>query len=156
MVHSAQACTRLDPNDPFAHSLRVDDNAYIPMLGELSEAVHRVGGKIAMLVSAGGGAQSMGFPYDRGLEGVMDVQNVGASEEQSFVAQRRVRMFSVDEIRKIIHVYGLAARRVMCAGFDAFYIHALGGYLISRFISPPASIPKRTSTGAVLTGGCAS
>lgn len=136
VVHSSQACTRLDPNDPFPHSLRVDDNAYIPMLGELSEAVHRAGGKIAMLVSAGGGAQSMGFPYDRGLEGMMDVQNVGASEEQSFVAQRRVRMLSVEEIRKLIHVYGLAARRVMHAGFDAFYIHALGGYLISQFISP--------------------
>ncbi len=136
VVHSAQACTRLDPNDPFPHSLRVDDNAYIPMLGELSEAVHRAGGKIAILVSAGGGAQSMGFPYDRGLEGMKEIQNVGASEEQSFVARRRVRMLSADEIRKIIEVYGLAARRVMHAGFDAFYIHALGGYLISQFISP--------------------
>lgn len=136
VVHSAQACTRLDPNDPFPHSLRVDDNAYIPMMGELTDAVHRVGGKIAILVSAGGGAQSMGFPYDRGLEGMMEIQNVGASEEQSFVAQRRVRKLSVEEIRKIIEVYGMSARRVMYAGFDAFYIHALGGYLISQFISP--------------------
>jgi 2,4-dienoyl-CoA reductase-like NADH-dependent reductase (Old Yellow Enzyme family)/thioredoxin reductase len=136
VVHSAQACTRLDPIDPFPHSLRVDDNAYIPMLGELTEAVHRAGARIAILVSPGGGAQSMGFPYDRGLEGVVDPQNVGASEEQSFVAQRRVRKLAVDEIRKIVEVYGLSARRVMLAGFDAFYIHALGGYLISQFISP--------------------
>jgi 2,4-dienoyl-CoA reductase-like NADH-dependent reductase (Old Yellow Enzyme family)/thioredoxin reductase len=136
VVHSAQACTQLDPIDPFPHSLRVDDNAYIPMLSELTEAVHRAGAKIAILVSAGGGVQAMGFPYDRGLEGVRQMTNVGAGTVQSLVSQRPVRKLSVHEIKKIIEVYGLGARRVMLSGFDAFYIHALGGYLISQFISP--------------------
>ncbi|GAH37118.1 unnamed protein product, partial [marine sediment metagenome] len=69
VVHSTMACTKLDPIDPYMPALRVDDNAYIPMLSELTEAVHRAGAKIAIFVSAGGGAQADGFPYDRGLEG---------------------------------------------------------------------------------------
>ena len=62
VVHSAQACTKVDPNDTFAGSLRVDDNAHLPMLSELTEAVHRAGAKIAILVSTGGGASAMGAP----------------------------------------------------------------------------------------------
>jgi 2,4-dienoyl-CoA reductase-like NADH-dependent reductase (Old Yellow Enzyme family)/thioredoxin reductase len=135
VVHSAQACTKLDPIDPFPHSLRVDDNSYIPMLGELTEAVHRAGARIAILVSAGGGAASMGFPYDRGLEGIRDMTNLGVGERVSLVAQRPVRVLSTDEIRQFVKVYGLAARRVMQAGFDAMVIHALA-YLTSQFLSP--------------------
>jgi len=135
VVHSTQACAKLDPIDPFAHSLRVDDNAYIPMLSDLTEAVHRAGAKIGILVSAGGGAAAMGFPYDRGLEGVQEMQNLGAGDRVSLVAQRPVRVLSTDEVKKFVEVYGLAARRVMMAGFDVFYIHAIS-YLISQFTSP--------------------
>jgi 2,4-dienoyl-CoA reductase-like NADH-dependent reductase (Old Yellow Enzyme family)/NADPH-dependent 2,4-dienoyl-CoA reductase/sulfur reductase-like enzyme len=133
--HSAQGCTKLDPFDPFAHSLRVDDNAYIPMLSELTEAVHREGAKISLLVSAGGGAQSRGFPYDRGFEGVKEMVNIGASEKESPIAQRPVRKLSIDEIKKFVEVYGLSAGRVKMAGFDAISIHAVS-YLIGQFISP--------------------
>lgn len=135
VVHSAQACPKLDPVDPFAHSVRVDDNTYLPMLGELTEAVHRAGAKIAILVSAGGGAQSTGFPYEKGLHGYQEIVNVGVSERQSLVSQRPVRVLTVEEIKKIIKQYGLSAHRVMLAGFDAFYIHALN-YLTGQFISP--------------------
>ncbi len=135
VVHSAQACTKVDPNDTFAGSLRVDDNAHLPMLSELTEAVHRAGSKIAILVSTGGGASAMGFPYDRGREGTGEIQNVGVSNIESLVAKRKVRQLTVDEIRTIIELYGLAARRVMMAGFDAMYIHALN-YLTAQFMSP--------------------
>jgi 2,4-dienoyl-CoA reductase-like NADH-dependent reductase (Old Yellow Enzyme family)/thioredoxin reductase len=135
VVHSAQACTKLDPYDPFANSLRVDDNAYVPMLTELTDHVHRAGAKIAILVSAGGGAASMGFPYDRGLEGLADLVNLGVGDRVSPVAQRPVRTLSTDEVKQFVKLFGLAARRVMMAGFDAMYIHALA-YLTSQFMSP--------------------
>lgn len=135
VVHSAVACTKMDPIDPFAHSLRVDDNTYLPMLSELTDAVHRAGAKIAILVSAGGGAQAMGFPYDRGQEGIVEMRNVGVGDRVAAVAQRPIRVLTVEEIKKIIVQYGLAARRVMLAGFDALYVHALN-YLIGQFISP--------------------
>ncbi|MGB9498373.1 MAG: NAD(P)/FAD-dependent oxidoreductase [Dissulfuribacterales bacterium] len=135
VVYSTQACTKIDPYDPFAHSLRIDDNAYLPMLSELTEAVHRAGAKIAILVTAGAGAYSMGFPYDRGMEGMQEMQNVGASDKQSLIAQRPVRQLRTAEVKQLIEVYGLSARRVKMAGFDALYIHALN-YLIAQFISP--------------------
>lgn len=136
VTHTMQGCTRIDPYDPFAHSLRIDDNAYVPMLSELTEAVHRGGAKIAALVSPGSGAQSMGYPYERGLEGITEPLNVGASEIQSRVAQRKVRKLSTEEVKTLVRVYGLAARRARTAGFDAFVIHALGGYLVAQFLSP--------------------
>jgi 2,4-dienoyl-CoA reductase-like NADH-dependent reductase (Old Yellow Enzyme family)/thioredoxin reductase len=135
VVHSAQACTRLDPIDPFPNSLRVDDNAYVPMLSELTEHVHRAGSKIAILVSAGGGAASMGFPYDRGAEGIGETTNLGVGDRMSLVARRTVRTLSTDEVKQFVKLFGLAARRVALAGFDAMYIHALA-YLTSQFMSP--------------------
>jgi NADPH-dependent 2,4-dienoyl-CoA reductase/sulfur reductase-like enzyme len=77
----------------------------------------------------------MGFPYDRGREGMGEIQNVGVSNIESLVAKRKVRQLTVEEIRTIIELYGLAARRVMTAGFDAMYIHALN-YLTAQFMSP--------------------
>ncbi len=136
VVHSAQGNTKIDPIDPYAGSIRIDDNAYLPMLSQLTEEVHRAGAKISIVVSPGGGAQALGFPYDKGSQGVCEVSNVGASEKQSMVAQRKVRKLTVDEIKKSIEAYGLCAGRAKAAGFDAFYIHAVGGYLISQFMTP--------------------
>jgi 2-enoate reductase len=135
VVPSAQACTQIDPIDPFAGSLRVDDNAYLPMLSELAEAIHREGAKAAILVSTGGGASAMGFPYKRGMQSLEQIENVGASEVKSLVANRKVRKLTVHEIQSIIELYGLAAGRVKLAGFDAMYIHALN-YLTAQFMSP--------------------
>lgn len=136
VLHSGQANTKIDPIDPYAGSLRFDDNAFIPMLAQLTEEVHRAGAKIAALLSPGGGAQAMGFPYDRGSQGVCDVPNVGPSEKQSLVAQRPVRKLTIDEIEKSVEAFGLSAGRARTAGFDALYIHAVGGYLVSEFMSP--------------------
>jgi thioredoxin reductase len=46
-----------------------------------------------------------------------------------------VRKLSIEEIKSLVKLYGLAARRAKTAGFDAFYIHALGGYLVAQFSS---------------------
>ena len=135
VVQTTQTATKIDVNDPYAQSLRIDDNCYIPMLTELTEAVHRGGSKIGILVGAGAGAQSLGSPYDRGLEGLVEPQNVGASERQSPFAQRPVRALSIEEIKTLIKLYGLSARRAMQAGFDLFYIHVIN-YLIAQFIGP--------------------
>ncbi|MDO4536404.1 MAG: FAD-dependent oxidoreductase [Clostridium perfringens] len=136
VTHQMAGNTKIDPIDPYPRSLRLDDDAYIPMLSELTEAVHLEGAKIAPLVSPGGGAQALGTPYDTGSEGVYDISNVGASEIQCPVAKRKVRKLTVEEIKKSVEVYGLCAKRAKIAGFDAFYIHAHYGYLIAQFLSP--------------------
>lgn len=136
VTHQMAGNTKLDPIDPYPRSLRLDDDAYIPMLSELTEAVHLEGAKIAPLVSPGGGAQALGTPYDTGSEGVYDISNVGASEIECPVAKRKVRKLTVEEIKKSVEVYGLCAKRAKMAGFDAFYIHAHYGYLVAQFLSP--------------------
>lgn len=135
VVHSAQACTKLDPVDPYPGSLRVDDNAYIPMLSELTDAVHQAGAKISINVSAGGGAQAMGFPYDRGMEGIETIINVAPGNVKSRVANRPVRKLKIDEIKRMVELFGFAARRIELSGFDAMTIHAYFGYLICQFLS---------------------
>ncbi len=134
-MHSAQGNTKIDPIDPYAGSIRIDDNAYLPMLSQLTEEVHRAGAKISIVVSPGGGAQALGFPYDKGSQGVCEVSNVGASEKQSMVAQRKVRKLTVDEIKIHRSLWSLRRQSQSCR-FRCFYIHAVGGYLISQFMTP--------------------
>ncbi len=98
VLHSGQGNTKMDHIDPYAGSLRYDDNAYIPMLSQLTEEVHRAGAKIAALISPGGGAQAMGFPYDKGSQGICEEPNVGPGEKRSMVAQRPVRKLTIEEI----------------------------------------------------------
>lgn len=136
VLQSGQANTKIDPIDPYAGSLRYDDNAYIPMLSQLTEEIHRAGAKVAALISPGGGAQAMGFSYDKGSQGIHEESNVGPSEKRSMVAQRPVRQLTVEEIKMSVESFALSAARAKTAGFDALYIHAVGGYLISEFMTP--------------------
>lgn len=136
VVNSAAANTKIDPIHPYVGTVRIDDDVYIPRLSDLVEAVHRKGSKVALLVSPGSGAQALGQPYDHGNEGLHSLTNVGVSEIKCPLANREVKPLTVDEIEKIVKIYGLAAGRVKRAGFDALYIHALGGDLTAQFISP--------------------
>lgn len=136
ITQQTQACTKLDPIDPYPRSARMDDDAYIPMMSELTESVHLQGAKIALLLSPGGGAQAMGAPYDAGLVGIQEPMNVGPSEIRCPVANRPVRKLTVEEIRMFVKVYGQSALRAKKAGFDAVAIHAHAGYLIGQFLSP--------------------
>lgn len=136
ITQQTQACAQLDPIDPYPRSARLDDDAYIPMMSELTEAVHLQGAKIAVLLTPGGGAQAMGSPYETGRSGIDEPMNVGPSEIRCPVADRPVRRLSVEEIHQFVRTYGQSALRAKKAGFDAVAIHAHAGYLISQFLSP--------------------
>lgn len=136
ITQQTQACAKLDPIDPYPRSARLDDDAYIPMMSELTESVHLQGAKIAVLLTPGGGAQAMGAPYDTGLSGIDEPMNVGPSEVRCPVANRPVRKLTVEEIHQFVKTYGQSALRAKKAGFDAVAIHAHAGYLISQFLSP--------------------
>lgn len=134
--HQIQCNTKIDPIDPYPRSARLDDNAYIPMMCELTEAVHLEGAKIAALLTPGGGAQALGVPYDAGSQGVYDIPNVAPGSVPCPVAGKKIRKLTVEEIHKTVEVFGLAAGRAKTAGFDAIYLHAHCGYLIAEFLSP--------------------
>lgn len=133
VLHSVQGNTDVDPIDPYAGSLRLDNDVYIPMMSELTERVHQYGAKIAALVSVGGGARANG---DRYIGKPGDNVLVGPSSAACGAQGRLVRMLTVEEIQKMVEAYGKCARRARMAGFDAFYVHALGAYLLAEFLSP--------------------
>lgn len=135
-VHSAQGATKVDKIDPYPGSIRVDDNAYVPMMSELTEAIHRAGAKCTINVSTGGGAQSLGFPYDKGSQGVYTETRVAPGTLSSRFVGAPVRQLSVEEIKTMIDCFGWSCWNCKRAGFDAVTIHAIGGYLISEFLTP--------------------
>lgn len=135
-VHSAQGATKIDKIDPYPGSIRVDDNMYVPMMSELTEAIHRAGAKCTINISTGGGAQSLGFPYDKGSQGVYDVTRVAPGTLESRFVGAPVRPLTVEEIHTMIDCFGWSCFNAKRAGFDAVTIHAIGGYLISEFLTP--------------------
>lgn len=135
-VHSAQGATKIDKIDPYPGSIRVDDNMYVPMMAELTEAIHRAGAKCTINISAGGGAQSLGFPYDKGSQGVYSETRVAPGTLPSRFVGAPVRPLTVDEIHTMVDCFGWSCFNAKRAGFDAVTIHAIGGYLISEFLTP--------------------
>lgn len=133
-THQMQGNTKIDPIDPYPRSARFDDDAFIPMLTELTEAVHNEGAKISALASPGGGAQALGMPYDAGT--LEDISNVAPGTIECPVAKKKVRKLTIDEIHKTVEVFGQGCGRLKRAGFDAITIHAHCGYLIAEFLSP--------------------
>ena len=147
ILHSVQGNSHVDPLDPYAGSLRIDNNAYIPMMSDLVEAVHNEDSKIACLVSIGGGAKGAGEVYADGI--AVKKQRVAPSEIMQSEKQAYCRELSKDEIQQTIINFGQSALRVKSAGFDALCIHALGSYLLAEFLSPLFN--RRTDE----YGGCA-
>lgn len=135
-THQVQANTKIDPIDPYPRSARLDDDAFIPMMGELTDAVHLEGAKISVLLTPGGGAQALGVPYDAGSDGMAEVLNVAPGTIRCPVANKPVRPLTIEEIHQTVINFGKAAGRAQRAGFDAVTIHAHFGYLIAQFLSP--------------------
>lgn len=135
VIHSVQGNTDVDTIDPYAGSLRLDNDAYIPMLSQLTERLHRYGTKVAVLVSIGGGAKANGDTYLGKSPAEPDVL-IAPSAMPEGTKGRRVREMTIDEIRRTVEAYGKCAFRARRAGCDVFYIHALGGYLLAEFLSP--------------------
>lgn len=134
ILHSVQGNTAIDKFDPYAGSLRIDNDAFIPRMSDLTEAVHREGAYIAMLCSIGGGAKGAGEAY---LTGVGDVgERVSPSDIAEAADQPKSRALTREEILRTVEEYGRCAKRAKAAGFDAFFIHAVGSYLLAEFLSP--------------------
>jgi 2,4-dienoyl-CoA reductase-like NADH-dependent reductase (Old Yellow Enzyme family) len=103
----------------------VHDDAHIPLLRELTDAVHAEGAKIFCQLQHAG-SQS------RAPEVTPLAPSVVANPQF-----HRTPVAATDgQIREMVSAFGEAAGRVKAAGFDGVHVHAGHGYLISEFLSP--------------------
>jgi 2,4-dienoyl-CoA reductase-like NADH-dependent reductase (Old Yellow Enzyme family) len=98
----------------------------IPSLAELTDAVHREGGQIAVQINHGGMQASP----------KVVPETIAPSAVDAPFLKKPAREMTPDEIDLLIDAYAQAARRAKEAGFDAVQVHAAHGYLISQFLSP--------------------
>jgi 2,4-dienoyl-CoA reductase-like NADH-dependent reductase (Old Yellow Enzyme family) len=104
----------------------VYDDALVPGLEAMANAVHDNGGKIVMQLA------HAGFFANAKLTGQTPL---APSNVAGFVKSPRKEM-TVEDIQHVVKSYGAAAKRAQKAGFDGVQIHAAHGYLLSQFLSP--------------------
>ena len=108
--------------------LGIYDDSFIPGLAQLTEAVHKAGGKI-MIQLAHSGAQ--------GNSQLTKEQLLGPSEIPAPSGEGLIcRSMTVEDIKLIVKAFGEAGKRSKQAGFDGIQLHGAHGYLISEFLSP--------------------
>lgn len=105
-----------------------EDDAKIPALSRLVDAVHAQGVKIFAQLSHSGREVVPAFA------GIPEA--VSASDVTDLSTGTRPRALTVAEIERIVERWGEAAGRCRAAGFDGIQIHAGHGYLISQFLTP--------------------
>lgn len=107
------------------------DDRFMVGWSEMTSAVHKAGGKIALQLVHGGCAAN---------PDLTKLQAVGPSEHASGEATSREA--TREDLFSILDAFKQAARRAKEAGFDAVQLHAAHGFLLSQFLSP--ELNKRT------------
>lgn len=95
-------------------------------LKQMTDAVHRQGGKIVVQMSHSGCSANPKLTGQPAL-GPSSIEGISPSPCQEM---------STDDIQKLVEAFGQAARRAREAGFDGLQLHAAHGYLLNQFISP--------------------
>jgi 2,4-dienoyl-CoA reductase-like NADH-dependent reductase (Old Yellow Enzyme family) len=108
------------------YQLGVDDDARIDGLREMTDAVHREGGRIMMQLAHGG------LKADPQLT---NTTPIGPSTGEGLIKSPGKKMTPAD-IHQVVTSFGQAAQRAKTAGFDGVQIHCAHGYLFSQFLSP--------------------
>jgi len=119
--------------------VKINHDLYIPRLQQWARAIHGGGAKVAAQLAVYGFWAKGGFgapaeevsPSGVRLDGPQYRPNL---DGLTFI--RGGRPLAADEIRMIEAEVARAAVRAVEAGFDAIELQALGGNLLSRFLSP--------------------
>ena len=119
-----------------------EDNT-LPGLSQMTEAVHRCGGKICIQL-AHAGAQAA-----TNLSG-LDAIGPSVVHENG---KALCREMSKEDIEHVVRAFGDAAARAKHTGFDAVEIHAAHGYLLSQFLSPMVNQRTDEYGGALANRG---
>jgi 2,4-dienoyl-CoA reductase-like NADH-dependent reductase (Old Yellow Enzyme family) len=101
-------------------------NDLVPGMAELTQAVHKAGGKIILQLAHAG---------CRAHVGLTRLEALGPSAMANEQGHRCLAM-TLEQIQRTIQDFGQGAIRAKEAGFDGVQIHAAHGYLLSQFLSP--------------------
>jgi 2,4-dienoyl-CoA reductase-like NADH-dependent reductase (Old Yellow Enzyme family) len=110
---------------------QMHDDAHIPQLRRLTDAVHAEGAKIFCQLQHAG-SQSRAPEVTPVAPSVVPNPQFGRTPTEATPPQ----------IAEIIASFGEAAGRVKAARFDGVHVHAGHGYLISEFLSPASNLRK--------------
>jgi 2,4-dienoyl-CoA reductase-like NADH-dependent reductase (Old Yellow Enzyme family) len=102
------------------------DGDFLPGLKEMTDAVHRANGKIALQIAHGGCYSATQLTGREAL--------APSTHEAGVVPA--CREMTVAEIAQVVAAFGKSAAMAKKAGFDGVQIHAAHGYLLSQFLSP--------------------
>lgn len=106
--------------------LAVHNDKVVGGLIEMTDAVHREGGRVILQLAHGG---LMADPK------LTRMEPFGPSSGEGLLAAPGHEM-TAEEIQEVVRDFGLAAGRAKKSGFDGVQIHAAHGYLLSQFLSP--------------------
>ncbi|MBA7675344.1 NADH oxidase [subsurface metagenome] len=109
----------------YANQLGINDDKFIPGMGELVQAIRKHGAKAAAQLYHGG----------RRAESEISGTQPVAPSPLACPGGEIPRELTIDEIKEIIASYAEAALRAKKAGFDGVEIHGAHGYLIDQFLS---------------------
>src|SRR5690606_9919420 len=109
----------------------ISDDKYIPGLKELTDAIHKEGGKAGIQLWQG----SLAVGMDRAAL-ILVASDMPISETVTLPGMTK------EQIEEIVACFGAAADRAVRAGFDCVEIHAAHNYIIHSFLS--AGINHRT------------
>ena len=115
---------------PFPGVLRVDDDAQIPGLRRLVEAVHAHGAPISLQIYHAGRQMS---------RRVSGREPLAPSAIPCPLVRDVPRALDREEIPALVERFAAAADRARAAGFDAVEVHGAHGYLLHQFLTPLAS-----------------
>jgi 2,4-dienoyl-CoA reductase-like NADH-dependent reductase (Old Yellow Enzyme family) len=131
-----QTGTAIDPLKQLPTSLRLDDDGFVPALAGIVEAVHEGGAKLGIQLSPGFSSQARIGPWKVGEQYVDEILAVSPSGVLHPEVKKAARALTVEEIEKMVELFGYGAARAKDAGFDIIEIHAHSGFLIGQFLSP--------------------
>lgn len=134
------------------HSLRVDDDRFLPGLSRLADTIKKEDVVAALQINHGGhfakgrntlspssvslSDLDLGGLYKTALKSLDFQQQWAVLSEAIQQHPKRPKKMTEDDIKHIISAYAKAAVRAKKAGFDMVEIHGATGYLIVQFLSP--------------------
>jgi 2,4-dienoyl-CoA reductase-like NADH-dependent reductase (Old Yellow Enzyme family) len=110
--------------------LGIYDDALIPGLRRLAEAVKACDTAVGIQITHGGGKVT---------QAAAGAQPLAPSDGLVPGGSEAARALTPAEIEAVVQAFVAAARRALAAGFDFVEVHGAHGYLLSQFLSPLAN-----------------